>query len=808
MNKLLSSISFLFLLCFTFSCYARQVQDFENDSLPNAWFNARIVSDSSAYSGSHYARVDASQQFGPAITQAFSPETPFPGLRFRLKVLLRMQETIKKAFLVLSFLDSNDRQLYWHAFDLHSPDSVPEKWYAVSDSVDIPADILRLSRLRAYFWNPEATVFAIDDLELSHSTFDPPDYLPKSLEVIKPLGQPRVIFQNRYYELLYFNDNHSLILADNRGRQLTEGWSVLTSLNRKKQPHNEQSATWKLRRIRQKDGKTHIRLVNKSKWSVTKMDVISAWDDPLIEYELKTRFKKRAELDQQALVVEFNSPLNEVYRKNRQIDSIHFQKQYYLDNQGFRFGKDEQCISLYHPSKLSSIQLDSYTNQAFLNIDAAFDHPMIHYPLLPDTQDVWIDKSRRQLRKGTVLHSKFKLVVGSEPIFLPRLMPVPLGFEAALAWSEHADWTNIRTQRAVNFGHENITHPDSAIGGFVFYNIPVTKSVFYNNPDRITNTTISDSLFKEQHATIAEDSQFALLLKQLFDQGHEICLHTPEQFTSTRKNLQESLAYMQHHFGSAVWIDHGYNNSKQNNRENWICDGQLRRNRLKTWKNWEKYEVKAFWNPFEEELAPFSGWTFDGQLHQPYPGFGDAFPDKIFHALHNGFDGWLWTTHGTLEVPEEQLWSYYFSNERLMRLVKYRNIHITHVYPAWVQEQKGYWRFDEHNKVTAEDGFNQALARIDSLRNEGLLLPATVGELILYNSQCRELNYKPQTDGSIQITHQGNKPIHGLSFITTHKNISITNKTFQSRPSGSELIFWFDLQPGETVTIQPKYPTF
>jgi len=802
MNKLLSSKIFLLLLCLKLSAYAQQAQDFENESASNPWFNTQIVSDSSAFSGKRYARIAASQQFGPAITQTFSPRQAFPGLCFHFEAQLSMQEPHKKAFLVLSFLDSTNKQLYWHAFDLRRPDAAAEKWYAVSDSVDIPADILRQTKLRAYFWNPEAAVIAIDDLILNHSELDTPDYLPKASEAEKPLGRPKVSYQNPYYEFLYFDDNQSITLADNRGRLLTESWGILISLNHKNQQHTALNSAWKLRSIRQKQGKTHIRLVNKSKWSRTKMDVTTAWDEPLIEYELKTRFKKPAELNQQALVVRFNSPLSEVYRKNRQIDSSHFQKLYYLENQGFRFGKDEQSISLYHPSKVSSIQLDSYNNQAFLNIDAAFDHPMIHYPLLPDTQDVWIDKSRRQLKKGSVLHSKFKLLVGSQPDFLPRLMPVPHGFEAALAWSEHADWTNIRTQRAVNFGHENIIHPDSATGGFVFYNIPVTKSVFYNNPDRITNTAISDSLFKEHHATIAEDRHFAFLLKQLFEQGHEICLHTPEQFTSTRKNLRESLAYMQQHFGSAVWIDHGYNNSGTNNRENWVCDGQLPRNRLKTWKSWEKYKVNAFWNPYQEELAPFSGWTFDGQLHQPYPGFGDAFPDALFHPIHNGFDGWLWTTHGTLEVPEERLWNYYFSNERLMRLVKYRNIHITHVYPAWVQERKGFWRFDEENNIIAEEGFNQALARIDSLRNEGLLLPATVGELIQYHSQCRQLDYKPQTDGSIQITYHGSKPIHGLSFITKHKNISITNKTFQSRPSGNELIFWFDLQPGETVTIQ------
>lgn len=782
------------------------VQDFENVKPTDNWFNLHIYSDSTAFSGNSYALIQHTQEFGPGFTLNFNPDIPFPGILFRFSAQIRMEYLEKKAFLVLSFLDSTNKQQYWHAFDLRGPSQEENHWYAMSDSVAIPADILQQTYLKAYFWNPEKTTIAIDQLILHQQKLLLPDYLPQSVQTTKPIGRPKVLSQNRFYELLFFRENQTLALADNRGRLLTNGWLTHTQLTHKNQP--QQNSRWKLRRIRQKDDKTYIKLVNKSGLCRTFLEIITEWDNPSVQYKIKTRYRKRTELEQQSLVMEFTGQLSQVYRKNRHIDTTDFQLQYYLANEGFRYGTDNQSISLYHPSKLSSIQLDTYNNQAFLNLDAAFDHPMIHYPLLPDTQDVWIDKSRRQIKKGSKLKNSFELHIGYEPEFLPRIMPVPNGYEAALAWSEHADWTNIRTQRAVNFGHENITHPDSATGGFVFYDIPVTKSVFYNNPDRITNTAISDSLFNEPHATILGDNDFASLLKQLHECGHEICLHTPEQFTSTSKNLRESLAYMQQHFGSAVWIDHGYNNSEQNNRENWVGDGQLRRNKLKTWKSWEKNKVNAFWNPYQEELSPFTGWTFDGQLHQPYPGFGDAFPDVIFHRLHNGFDGWLWTTHGTLEVPEERLWDYYFSTERLMRLVKYRNTHITHVYPAWVQEQKGYWRFDEHHNIIAEEGFNQALARIDSLRNEGLLLPATVDELIRYHSQCRQLDYRPQTDGSIQITHHGSEPIHGLSFITKHKNISVTNKTFQSRPSGNELLFWFDLQPGEIVTLIPEPSSF
>ena len=61
-------------------------------------------------------------------------------------------------------------------------------------------------------------------------------------------------------------------------------------------------------------------------------------------------------------------------------------------------------------------------------------------------------------------------------------MKNPAGFEATYIWNEHADFTDIKTNRATYFGSENVIHPDNAIGGFVKYNIPVTKSVFYDNP--------------------------------------------------------------------------------------------------------------------------------------------------------------------------------------------------------------------------------------------------------------------------------------------------------------------------------------
>lgn len=56
-----------------------------------------------------------------------------------------------------------------------------------------------------------------------------------------------------------------------------------------------------------------------------------------------------------------------------------------------------------------------------------------------------------------------------------------------MIWTEHADYTDLQTQRAVNFGADTIEHATQARGGFVANKIPVTKSVFFSNPENVSN---------------------------------------------------------------------------------------------------------------------------------------------------------------------------------------------------------------------------------------------------------------------------------------------------------------------------------
>ncbi|MDY0077183.1 MAG: hypothetical protein RBR87_07880 [Bacteroidales bacterium] len=793
----------LLLLLPVFSIAQNFENSFEAKQNQTFWLNTTIVSDSTAYQGDAYNLTTADQEFGFGF-QLDSRKilNSHHSIDFKLSGWLRFDQPTNKAFYILT-INLGDKLLLWHAFDLKTNFTTANEWFYFSDSLSIPADLLQNSTLKTYLWNPSKITIAADQVSHSFRPARIPDYLPKNITFRDNEGSPKVLAQNRYFELLLFPKSGSLMLADQRGKLLTKNWSVYTALKHKNELKESQSQQWKLRRIKDNGNKKQVVLVSKNALSRNKIRINFDWKNPQLNIELQSRFRKKGHLERQALVVGFEDSLNRVFRKNRHIDSVHFQKAYYLDQQGFLCGEKQRAAGIYPAAKLSSLQFSQQINAAFLNLDYAADHPIIHYPLQDDTSDFYVDQSRQRLKSCSKIRGSFDFLAGFEPAFLPRLMPVPSGFNAAIVFTEHADWTNIRTQRAVNFGHENIINADSAVGGFVFYDIPVTKSVFYNNPDGVTNAAISDSLFLEKHASLNETPNFEDFLLQLHYKGHEICLHTPEQFSTTRRNMKTALEYMHHQFGSPSWIDHGYNNSAKNNRENTVCDGLRKRGKFSVLKHGDKQGVRYFWNPYFEEVSPFAPWHFDGQLMQPYPGFSDAFPERDFAKIPDT-DAWLWRTSGTLEVPQQGLWNYYFNNERLSRIIHFNAIHIAHVYPAWAQETKGYWCFDEDGKIVAETGFNQALDRIDSLHQSGQLLPATVQQLLSYHEQVLQIDYQINPDNSISITHKGSQAITGLSFISLAAEVEVLGKTFEHRQTEHGLIFWFNIAPGEEINIRPK----
>jgi hypothetical protein len=356
----------------------------------------------------------------------------------------------------------------------------------------------------------------------------------------------------------------------------------------------------------------------------------------------------------------------------------------------------------------------------------------------------------------------------------------------------------------VYFGSEKIDDAKNATGGFVKNKIPVTKSVFYSNPDKVLNSdSRHNSIFKTPIASIKGSSGFLKFLEQLQQEGNEICLHTPDQYTSQRALVEEACAFMQKHFNTVTWIDHGYNNGPKNNREAFVCDGLNTTSPSYAREAWEKHGVKYFWNSYYEDhvTGDSAFFSFNGSPMHPYPGFGDAAPQPLYWKHPTRTANFIsWPTRDLLEMRDPAAWNFHFSNERLNDIVQQRAVKIEHCYPAGSIPDKGFWKKNESNEIVVDPEFNKFLERLAAYRDNGLINSTTVRSLIDYWSACENIHFEYADSNKVIITNQNSFEMKALSFAVNAEKI-ITVKKLEQKFIDGDLIFWFDMKAGESVEI-------
>ena len=730
--------------------------DFENRQEWNApWFNLHIVADSTSEIENYVCICDSTHEYGLGFGlesgQDFSYQNVSCEFSFRIKADANTQADI-----VVS-IDDTVHNRYWASYPLADYIDKTVEWSQARLDLNFPLDYTHNNTIKVYVWNKASETLYFDDAQLIVKETPIPSYQPNMKLEPDSIFNPSEFLSPYLIPVVEYIDANGDTLSDPSviETKFNDGW-----------------------------------IAHMGKLQATVVATLTS---------IETTFKKDVKLLRLAFIMPLPEGDLTVYRRNQHVDTTHFQSSYYLDREGFSIENDYFGISVYHNTDLSSIQLNTEDRTVCFNIDYWRDHPLIHYPMRADTSDYFEDISYREVRKGETLKGKIKVFncAGED---LPRIMPVWDGYQSAFIFTEHADWTDLRTHRAVLFGNEHITKPKDAIGGFCYYNIPVTKSVFYWNPDNITNAETSQGHFPGLIASIKTDKNFYKLLKNIKKQGFEICLHSPEIYTTLPSEFPEAMRFMKRNFNTVSWIDHGYNNGPEKNREDMVCDGLLPNSPYYAAVLWKNNGVRYLWNAYYEENRR-EALNFDSHFVQPYDGFGDALPNRQITTLPNGDkDFLLWSTPSTLEVNEDREWYYYFDSIRLQHLVDQHNVFITHVYPAWSDPHRAFWQYNENGTAVAMPGFNFALSQLAHFRDEKKILPTTIEQYLSFYEKLNSIEYLICDNRTIQLTNP-NEAIKGLTLLCT-KPIIVEDKAIDFRKVDEGYLVWFDLGKNETVTIR------
>lgn len=667
------------------------------------------------------------------------------------------------------------------------------------------------------------------------SALIPDSYLPKNNSPLihsLPSGPDQFILKNPWYK----------IEVDQNGRiavKTPDGKGIISSLTYYSDFEGEKDK-WGLNNISVNLNNDSTIEIKGTALNDTKVDLLikSNKNLPKIDFDVRSEYSRNTEVLRDALVALFDIPVSEIYLKNRKVDTANFEREYWLQKQGARFGINERSAMIYHSPLVSSLQILPEKRLLFVNLDFNLDHPFVNIPYQKNGAGKWINLSSSYYPAGSQQENSFSINIGPFPRNTPRLMLVPYGFKAGYVFTEHADGGNIRTQRAAYFGSETITKATNATGGFVAHRIPVTKSVFYTGP--VTSSG----------ASIYEDGKVSPLLDfldQIYATGlYDICLHTPENISSNRQTLEKSIKFMAERYNTVTWIDHGFYTG-QSNREALVCNGLDTFSRYYAADLWEKYKTQYFWSPavemiknrewvsvgdnvkkfkfltayktlLQHYLSPKdlrslnfyqlaqklkTNYSYGKELNTLEYNSGNATPTPLFwQSPTRTREFYSWATdqdkdYGSLSenvVKKEQ--------EQLKNLIKNQGVFINHGYFVRNRVPNDKVLVTKNGKLVVNPNFDRILTTMAQMRDNGDLYLTTVKDLLNYWIMLDKVSFEYLTDGSINVINNNDTAIKGLSLIIKKANLILVDG---QKPSFKNLqdqtIFWFDIQPHSKVKL-------
>ena len=574
--------------------------------------------------------------------------------------------------------------------------------------------------------------------------------------------------------------------------------------------------------------------------AIVNVTVSVSKNNPRMDINVKTHYNLNATVCREALIARFNVPLAEVYLKNRKTVSKAFASEYWLDRQGARFGSGSKSSLIYHTPHISSLQLKCKSRQLIINLEYYRDHPFIQIPFKMDGTEKWLDRSAANYKAGSERNDDFSIYFGWVPEIVPRLMLVPGGYLAGYVFTEHADGGNIRTHRAAYFGSEDISDPENATGGFAGHKIPVTKSVFYAD----TTGGLSGSSIRDD----PDQPQFLNFLDSLYATGcYDICLHSPEYYSSDRKTLEEAIKFMKERYDAETWIDHGLYPGRLN-RESFICEGLDSTSDLYAADLWRKYDTRFFWNPaveaFRIEASPTAesmklrlGKTFvalrrrfrylryyEGgnifsvffkmskgyfpmeELNSLQPSRGDSYPTPLYwQNITTTGHFYSWTTEFVYPgIPTDKGDNRLINEKRKLDMLKSdRGVFFNHGY--FVRYGGNDNILDKENgKYVINPRFDQILELMADMRDEGDLCITTVKDLLNYWILTENISFDYKSDGTINILNNNAEPAKNLSLVLNADacDITVDGHTPASKQVGEDAVIWFDIPAKGHVSLK------
>lgn len=726
--------------------------DYDSSSLSKEWkINHKMIKNED----NKFERYEKHQLYGHAFD--FTIPDSLSNKNILIKVCFKYRNLSEKpGKYVFSSINKERKYNLWESKPFLSDSG---KWAIFQDSIIISDIKNQNTSIRLYPYNPKKTIFDLDSLTIIIQQKKFPSFLTDIKQNYNHF--PKVKLNSPIF--------HSVALA-----------SMINNQYKKSSFELSDSI-----------------ITGKNDYFNIEVNPINKSDEFLCS--IQTKFKKTTEINRLALIYKYKGKITEVYRNNRIAANEIKGNEIWLGKQGFKLTIDSLNWFCYGDNNVSSFQVLKKQKLLVVNIDYSQDHPLFHFPKMDTIINHKEDISANIYNgdENEVFHTHFRISPSKTIKSIPRILPTQHGYQSAFLWTEHADFADFRLHKITYYGDENASGPSQAKAGFVFHNIPVTKSVFYTVNDTLKNNDYPKAFNHSQLTSIKKTPGFEAFLDSLHTVGNDICLHTPDFFTSDKKTMEEALGYITKRYGSKTWIDHGYNNGESDNREDFMCDGL----NSYAYNLWKKYKIKYFWNGYFEDTLIQNEFRSSMSRTIPFYGFEDQLPFPIFWENNKAPGLFSWRTSTVFYPTNGAAWNYSFSDKILNDFTTHYGVEFSHIYPAHTGHT-GFWKLDSDSSFSIQPEFDIALQKMASLRDKGILQLPTVSEFMKHQENLKLVTYRIEKNTVIIYNH-GND-IKGLTLVI--KKNDLPQKFYSDFPNhrinGEDLIFWFDINTNSQKLLE------
>lgn len=655
-----------------------------------------------------------------------------------------------------------------------------------------------------------------------------PDY--DVLATSRPSDPGREVFRNPYLRVHVADANGPRVSAPS-GDEILAGYALHVEDDHGERHGFERPAT----SVDVRPGGALVALSDTSETCATR--VLWQFDgSPQASVTVEVRFRRRATVRRMSLALRFAAPVTEVYLPSGRRALPPLAAGYWLDRQGAKFGSGAATAIVYHAPEVSSLQLDTRRSQLWINLDFWRDHPYFHVPV----GEHWRDESCSSFDAGETLACRFSLTFGHEPGVFPRLLPHRDGCLATYVWTEHACNSHLDLHKAVYLGSAAADAAAKTARGFVGRRIPVTKTIFWANQERVPYD-YAGTPFQGPMLALADNDPFREFLLALREQGLcEIGLHCPQPTTSPQAAAEEAIRSMRERFGSRVWIDHLALAGERGVgcRESFNSDGARAGSPHSLRDAWARHGTEYFWNPAFEyfplglpgvrplraELRHLRLWAFVTGLWEriiPYPDAATA-PPFMSHLptarstglplprywRHRTATGRFisWPTYHDEQAVRPEDWDILYGEAALEAFAASGETFMTHAYPVRVADAHACWRMGADGRAEIEPRFDLALARLRRFADEGKIDLSTVSRTLDHWRRLETVRYEVPGDGTVRVVNGGSERIAGLSFALQAAAAEVEGAAATIRRTPLGLVCRLDLEPGAAAVFRAPGP--